>query len=73
MGAFIWRTDGSMADENLVRRCFPVPYYKKYLSKCGWEIVSEFDIEGGKAWGSKPSKLANSNQGPFYRRFWVRK
>lgn len=61
------------ADEHLVRRCWSVPYYKQLFEKAGFSEVIEFDIEEGKRWGNQPTLTVNPWQGPFYRRWWMRK
>jgi len=61
------------ADEHLVRRCWSVPYYRQLFEKAGFSDVREFDIEDGKRWGSQVTLSVNPWQGPYYRRWWMRK
>lgn len=50
-----------VAEENLTRFCFTVPYYKRLFTDNGFKIFKEFDLELGKKWS------------PPYRRFLLTK
>ncbi|MFC1649529.1 helix-turn-helix domain-containing protein [Patescibacteria group bacterium] len=57
-----WMFEG---DEGLERFCFTVPYYKKLFTENGFEIVSEFDVVGGKKW----KVTGKEDKGISYRRY----
>lgn len=40
-----WETIG---EEGLRRWCFTVPYYKQLITRVGFRLMAEFDIEEGK-------------------------
>lgn len=61
-----------IAQEGLQRLCHTVPYYKKLISDSGFQLIKEFDIEGGKAW-SQGDVMVDPKTRPCYRRFLVKK
>lgn len=62
------------ADELLVRRCWSVPYYRQLFEKSGFKSPLEFDVAGGRKWGTDSVSLAgNPWQGPYYRRWYLNK
>ena len=56
--------------ENLLRKCFTVPYYKQLIRDSRFDVVAEFDIEEGKRW-----KYIDNDwrRGLCYRRWLCRK
>jgi DNA-binding winged helix-turn-helix (wHTH) protein len=59
-----------MAGENLVRRCWSVPYYEKLFAEAGFVEAQQFDVVEGREWVNSLDGVVSQWQGPFYRR-WV--
>ncbi|MBU1085542.1 helix-turn-helix domain-containing protein, partial [Patescibacteria group bacterium] len=50
-----------IAQENLQRNCFTVPYYKELFQNANFKVIKQFDTKAGKSWQ------------PAFRRFLLKK
>lgn len=61
------------ADEHLVRRCWSVPYYRQLFVQAGFLSIKEYEVSEGRRWGKDSVNAGNEWEGPYYRRWRLRK